>query len=199
LNAENERFNRQLNFLREVDKAKQVFRNTILMDSTRRENDAEHTWHMAICAMLFCEYANDKNIDMSKLLQMIMIHDVIEIYSGDTFAYDEIARLDQNERENRAADKLFSLLPDDQEKIFRNLWNEFEAYETVEAKYAHLVDTFMPIYHNYITKGVKWKELGVTKEKVLSRNKHIQNSSTEIWNFVCWIMDDAVKKGYLPE
>jgi len=134
LNAENERFNRQLNFLREVDKAKQVFRNTILMDSTRRENDAEHTWHMAICAMLFCEYANDKNIDMSKLLQMIMIHDVIEIYSGDTFAYDEIARLDQNERENRAADKLFSLLPDDQEKIFRNLWNEFEAYETVEGQ-----------------------------------------------------------------
>lgn len=193
------RFEKQLDFLREMDKVKSIYRNTILLDCSRRENDAEHMWHMAICAMLFQEYANDKNIDMLKTLKMIMLHDTIEIYSGDTFAYDMVGRATQAEREQKAADKLFSALPEDQSAEFRSLWNEFEEYVTAEAKYAHLADTFMPIYHNYTTKGVKWKELGVSKDMVLNRNSHIQAGSAEIWEYVKNIIEDAAEKGYLPE
>jgi len=194
-----ERFSKQLDFLREIDKVKSIFRNTILLDKSRCENDAEHSWHMAVCAMLFQEYANDKNLDMCKVLKMIMLHDVVEIYAGDTFAYDPVGTETQAEREALAADKLFALLPDDQKKEFRAIWDEFVEYATPESKYAHLVDTFMPIYHNYITQGLKWRELGVTKSKVLNRNSHIKAGSEEIWNFVCEIVDDAVAKGYLRD
>ena len=194
-----ERLEKQLAFLREIDKAKSIFRNTLLLDSSRRENDAEHSWHMAVCAMLFIEYLNEPINDMGRLLKMIMLHDVIEIYSGDTFAYGNIAELSsQKDRELAAADKLFSLLPEEQTREFRSLWDEFEASDTPEAKCARLVDTFMPVYHNYITKGQKWLELGVTKEKVLVRCKWIKNSSDELYNFICGIINDAVEKGYLP-
>ena len=193
------RFNKQLDFLREIDRVKTIFRNTVLLDKSRRENDAEHSWHMAVCAILFQEYANEKNINMCKTLKMILIHDIIEIYSGDTFAYDPIGRETQAEREKLAADKLFALLPTDQNNEFRALWDEFEEYSTPESKYAHLVDTFMPIYHNYMTQGLKWRELGVTKTKVLQRNQHIRAGSEVIWNFVCEIVDDAVTKGYLQD
>jgi len=193
------RFSKQLDFLREIDKVKSIFRNTVLLDKSRRENDAEHTWHMAVCAMLFQEYANDRNIDMCKILKMIMLHDIVEIYSGDTFAYDPIGRKTQAEREKLAADKLFAILPIDQNNEFRAIWDEFEKYATPESKYAHLVDTFMPIYHNYMTQGLKWQELGVTKTKVINRNQHIKAGSEVIWNFVCEIVDDAVAKGYLQD
>lgn len=191
------RFQKQLDFLKEIDKVKSIFRNTVLLDKSRRENDAEHSWHMAVCAMLFQEYANDKNLDMCKILKMIMLHDIIEIYSGDTFAYDSIGNKTQAGREKLAADRLFALLPTDQNSEFRALWDEFDEYVTAESKYAHLVDTFMPIYHNYSTQGMKWKELGVTKTKVLQRNQHIKAGSEVIWNFICKIVDDAVAKGYL--
>lgn len=191
------RLEKQLEFLREIDKAKSVFRNTILLDSSRRENDAEHSWHMAICAMIFVEYLNEPINNMGRLLQMIMLHDVIEIYAGDTFAYGDTVS-SQHEREIVAADKLFRILPEDQAKEFRSLWDEFEEYTTSESKCAHLVDTFMPVYHNYITKGQKWRELGVTKDKVLAKCSHMKNGSEEIYNFICNIIDDAVQKGYLP-
>jgi putative hydrolase of HD superfamily len=193
------RLEKQLEFLREADKAKSVFRNTILLDASRQENDAEHSWHMAICAMIFTEYLNEPVNDMGRLLQIIMLHDIIEIYAGDTFAYgtaDEL--LSKNDRERAAADKLFSLLPEDQSKDFRSLWDEFEARITPESKCANLVDTFMPLYHNYITKGQKWLELGVTKAKVLARCSRMKDESDEIYNFACGIIADAVQKGYLP-
>lgn len=194
---EYKRFCRQLEFLTEIDKMKRIFRNTILMDDTRRENDAEHTWHMAICAMLFIEYANEKDLDMLKVLKMIMIHDIVEIDAGDTFAYDDKGHIDKAEREQKAAIRIFGLLPDDQTEEFTELWNEFEEYETPESKYAHLVDTFMPIYHNYKTKGLQWQRLNVTSDKVLTRNSHIQRGSEEIWEYVQSIIKDAVEKGYL--
>ena len=112
------RFSKQLDFLREIDKVKSIFRNTVLLDKSRRENDAEHSWHMAVCAMLFQEYANDRNLDMCKILKMIMLHDIVEIYSGDTFAYDPIGRETQAECEKLAADKLFAVLPVDQNKMY---------------------------------------------------------------------------------
>lgn len=192
------RFEKQLAFLREIDKAKSVFRNTLLLDTSRCENDAEHSWHMAVCAMMFAEYVNDPINDMGRALKMIMLHDVIEIYAGDTFAYGSTEELaSKNDREIVAADRIFNLLPEDQAKEFRFLWDEFEAAVTPEAKCARLVDTFMPVYHNYMTQGQKWREFGVTKDKVLLRCEYIKNGSDELYNFICSIIDDAVKKGYL--
>lgn len=192
------RLEKQLGFLREIDKAKSVFRNTLLLDSSRRENDAEHSWHMAVCAMVFAEYLNEPVNNMGRLLQMVMLHDVIEIYAGDTFAYGNTVS-SQHEREIVAADKLFNILPEDQAEEFRSLWDEFEASVTPEAKCARLADTFMPVYHNYLTEGAKWREFGVTKDKVLARCKQIQKGSDELYCFICNIIDDAVQKGYLQE
>lgn len=194
-----ERLERQLFFLREIDKAKLVLRNTILLDRSRLENDAEHSWHMAICAMLFAEYLNNPITDWGKLMRMILLHDVIEIYSGDTFAYgSEEVLSTQSEREKMAADKLFSLLPEDQANEFRALWDEFEDGVSPESNCAHLVDTFMPIYHNYSTGGQKWRELGVTKDKVLRKVEFMKACSIDIYEYVCKIIEDAVNKGYLP-
>ncbi len=193
-----DRFNKQLEFLTEIDKLKQVFRNTVLMDGSRKENDAEHTWHMAVCAMLLAEYSNEKALDMLRVLKMIMLHDVVEIDAGDTFAYDGKGHMDKAEREQKAADRLFGLLPEDQKEEFRELWNEFEAHETPEAKHAHLADTFMPVYHNYRTKGQQWQKLNVTSDKVLERcRRHIRSGSEEIWEYMQDIIKDAVEKGYL--
>jgi putative hydrolase of HD superfamily len=193
-----ERLEKQLEFLREADKAKSVFRNTILLDGSRSENDAEHSWHMAICAMLFVEYLNQPISDMAGLMQMIMLHDVIEIYSGDTFAYSSSDILStQREREEAAADKLFSILPEDQAIEFRALWDEFETGSSPESKCARLVDTFMPVYHNYSTQGKKWRELGVTKEKVLNKVEFMKTCSNEIYQFTCGLIEDAAEKGYL--
>jgi len=194
-----ERLEKQLTFLREIDKVKSIFRNTILLDSSRRENDAEHSWHMAVCAMLIPEYLDEPINDMARLMQMIMLHDVIEVYAGDTFAYDSIDVLSsQKEREIAAAVKIFSILPKDQAELFRSLWDEFEDYATPESKCAHLVDTFMPVYHNYMTQGKKWRELGATRDKVLARCKQIEKGSNELYRYICTIIDDAVQKGYLP-
>lgn len=195
-----DRLEKQLAFLREVDKAKSVFRNTILLDGSRRENDAEHSWHMAVCAMLFVEYLNQPALDMARLMQMIILHDVIEIYSGDTFAYASADILStQREREETAADKLFSVLPQDQAIEFRALWNEFEIGTSPEAKCARLVDTFMPVYHNYCTKGKKWRELGVTKDKVLRKVEFMKDCSDDIYQFTCSLIEDAAVKGYLSK
>ena len=193
------RLERQLEFLREIDKAKSVLRNTLLLDASRRENDAEHSWHMAICAMVFSEYLDEPITNMNRLMQMIMLHDIVEIYAGDTLAFasaDEKAA--QSAREKDAADKIFAILPEDQGKEFRSLWDEFESRITPEAKCAHLADTFMPVYHNYLTKGEKWREFGVTKDKVLIRCQGIKNGSDNLYKFMCNLIDDAVEKGYLP-
>ena len=192
------RFEKQLEFLREMDKVKSVFRNTLLLDASRCENDTEHSWHMAVCAMMFAEYMDEPINDMSRLLQMIMLHDVIEIYAGDTFAYGGAAEISsQSERERAAADKLFLLLPEDQANNFRSLWDEFEAYATPEAKCARCVDTFMPVYHNYMTQGKKWREFGVTKDKILKRCQNIKKGSDKLYGFICGLIDDAVQKGYI--
>lgn len=194
-----ERFEKQLEFLMEIDKVKSVFRNTILLDESRRENDAEHMWHMAVCAMLFQEYLDDSKINMLKTLRIILLHDVVEIYAGDTYAYDKAGCQTQEQREHKAADRLFALLPDDQNAEFRSLWDEFEEHATNEAKYAHLLDSFMPLLHNYVTKGKKWQELGANKDAVLQRSRSkVQPCSSEIWEYVKDMIEDAVAKGYLP-
>jgi len=152
-----------------------------------------------VCAMLFTEYVNDPNIDMAKVLKMIMLHDTIEIYSGDTFAYDTVGKETQSEREQEAAEKLFSLLPKDQKCEFHLLWREFEEMQTSEAKYARLVDSFMPLYHNYMTEGQRWKEFGVRKSQVLKRANYIRMGSEVIWEYACDLINESVDKGYLQD
>lgn len=192
-----ERFNRQLDFLVEIDKVKQILRNTILMDSSRQENDAEHAWHMAVAAMTLQEYANAKELDMAKVLKMALLHDLVEIDAGDTFAYDEKGHLDKAEREAKAAGRIFGLLPADQCAEFRSLWEEFEEGKSPEACFAIALDSFMPLLHNYRTKGRQWQKHNITSSMVLERNRGVAKGSEELWSYINSIVADAVEKGYL--
>jgi len=192
-----ERFEKQIDFIVEIDKAKKILRNTILMDASRKENDAEHSWHMAVGAMILSEYANDKDLNMLKVLKMILLHDIVEIDAGDTFVYANVDWEEKAEEEKRAAQRIFGLLPNDQADEYRDIWNEFERRETSEAKFAHAMDRFMPILHNYKTNGLQWKRLGVSKEQVLTRNRKIEDGSSIMWSYIESMVDDAVKKDYL--
>ncbi len=192
-----QRFNRQIEFIAEIDKVKQILRNTILMDASRKENDAEHTWHMAMGAMILSEYANEENLDMLKVFQMILLHDIVEIDAGDTFAYANVNMQEKAEKEKRAAERIFGLLPADLAEKLIKTWNEYEAADTPEAQFAQAMDSFMPILHNYRTKGLQWQRLDVSREKVLSRNRRIERGSAILWNYIESIVNDAVEKGYL--
>ncbi len=192
-----QRFNRQIEFIAEIDKVKQILRNTILMDASRKENDAEHTWHMAMGAMILSEYANEENLDMLKVFEMILLHDIVEIDAGDTFAYANVNMQEKAEKEKRAAERIFGLLPADLAEKLIKTWNEYEAADTPEAQFAQAMDSFMPILHNYRTKGLQWQRLDVSREKVLSRNRRIEKGSAILWNYIESIVNDAVEKGYL--
>jgi putative hydrolase of HD superfamily len=193
------RFRKQLDFIIEIDKAKQILRNTILMDASRKENDVEHSWHMAVAAVVFSEYCNENGIDMLKVMKMALIHDVVEIDAGDTFAYGNVNREEKAEKELNAAKRIFGLLPEDQSGEFLSLWNEYEAGITQEARFAQAMDSFMPILHNYKTNGLQWQRLNVTSDNVLARNQRIEKGSEELWDYIKSIVDDAVEKGYIEK
>ena len=142
-----ERLEKQMEFILEVDKVKKIVRQTYLSDASRKENDAEHSWHLALMAVLLKEYSNE-DVDLAKVIPMVLIHDLVEIDAGDTYAYDEAGAKTKQERETKAADRIFGLLPDDQGTWFRELWEEFEAYETAEAKFAHVLDNAQPLFLN---------------------------------------------------
>lgn len=181
----------------EADKLKTVLRrNRVVSDPSRRENDAEHMYHFALLAMVLSEYANAP-VNLLRVLQMILIHDVVEIDAGDTFVYDLAAQAGKREREERAAKRLFGLLPSDQTAEFRALWEEFEAEETAEARFAAALDRMQPLLCNYFTGGGAWKEYGVTAPQVFARNSKIEAGSTELWQYVSGLLDDAVIKGYM--
>ncbi len=177
-----ERLQRQLEFCREIDKEKFIGRQTYLSDGERKENDAEHAWHMAVMTVLLSEYANEK-IDVLKTITMLLIHDIVEIDAGDTYAYDEEAKKTQHQRETAAADRIFGILPDDQRDKFRGLWEEFEAGKTPEAKFAHTMDNFQPTLLNDMTNGKSWLERGVHLSQILERNKNTELGSKELWNY----------------
>lgn len=179
---EEERFKKQLAFIKEIDKEKQIFRQTYVSDATRKENDAEHAWHMAIMAFLLSEYANDE-IDVLRTIRMILIHDVVEIDAGDTYAYDEVGKQSQREREEKAANRLFGLLPEDQAKDMLDLWEEFEAGETSEARFARALDNFQPMMLNDATNGIAWEEHEVAVSKILKRNERTPRGSKELWDY----------------
>lgn len=192
-----ERLKKQLEFVVEIDKLKNVFRQTLLMDKNRYENDAEHSWHLGVMAILLSEYAAVKKIDLTRVLKMILIHDIVEIDAGDTFCYDSKAGIDKNKREMKAAKRLYSILPDDQASELMGLWKEFESMSTVEARFAAALDRLQPLMHNYHTNGAAWQAHHVTSDQVKSRNRHIMDGAPKLWDFAEKLINDAVDKGYL--
>lgn len=176
------RLEKQMAFIEEVDKIKQVGRQNYLADGSRKENDAEHSWHLALMTMLLSEYSNEE-IDVLKTMSMVLIHDIVEIDAGDTYAYDYEARVSQREREEAAADRIFNILPEDQAKLMRELWEEFEACETPEARFAAAVDRVQPAMLNSASGGISWKEHDVTLSKVLERNGKADLGSHALWDY----------------
>lgn len=179
---ENERLEKQFNFFREIDQEKFIGRQTYLTDGIRKENDAEHAWHMAIMTILLGEYANEE-IDLLKTVTMLLIHDIVEVDAGDTYAYDEEAKKTQREREVAAADRIFGILPDDQGKKLRDLWEEFEQGETPEARFAHTMDNLQPVMLNDATDGKAWMEHDVHLNQILKRNKNTASGSDILWKY----------------
>ena len=177
-----ERLDKQFAFFREIDKEKKIGRQTYLTGADRKENDAEHAWHMAIMTLLLSEYANEK-IDVLKTVSMLLIHDLVEIDAGDTYAYDEAGKATQREREVKAADRIFSILPEEQGKALRALWEEFEARETPEAKFARTMDNIQPLMLNAATDGKAWEEHGVHLSQVLGRNERTAEGSEVLWKY----------------
>lgn len=193
----NQRLLQQLDFLVEVDKLKSVYRRSYITDRSRHENDAEHTWHLTMMAILLLEHVDNQQLDILRVLKMLIVHDLVEIDAGDTFAYDEQGHEDKYEREQAAARRLFGMLPDDQREELMTLWEEFEARQSPEAQYAAALDRLQPLIQNYRTEGVSWREHGVMSDKVLARNRHIGDISSELWAYVQSLVADSVNKGYL--
>lgn len=193
----NSRLGRQLDFLIEVDKMKTILRRTLLIDKSRRENDAEHSWHFALMAMILYEYADQSKVDLHRVLQMALVHDLIEIYAGDTFAYDDAGNETKQEREAQAADKLFGMLPEEQGRELRELWDEFDLMLTPDSQYAAALDRLQPFINNYLTEGYTWKLGNVTSDKVYKRMDMVRIGAPGLWDFVVDTINDSIAKGYL--
>jgi putative hydrolases of HD superfamily len=191
------RLARQVEFIAECDKLKEVFRQTVNTQSRRAENDAEHSWHLCLCVIVLAEHANTAQLNILRVLKMVIIHDLVEIDAGDTFGYDTAGQVDQHARECVAADRIFGLLPADQAREFRLLWDEFEAQQTPEAKFALSVDRFQPVLLNARTEGGGWKRHGVTQDRVVARNSKIAEGSREVWRYVERMIQGVVDRGHL--
>ena len=191
-----DRLAEQIQFLLEIDKLKSVARQSYLLDGSRHENDAEHSWHLAVMAVLLAEHAAEP-VDLGRVMKMVLIHDLVEIDAGDTFAYDEEGHADKPEREQRAADRIFALLPDGQARELRALWDEFEARQTPDSRFAAALDRLQPQLCNYHTQGRTWREHGVTADRVLERNCHMGEGAPALWEYAQQLIQDAVAKGCL--
>ena len=188
---------RQIEFIAECDKLKEVFRQTINTQSRRPENDAEHSWHLCLCVIVLAEHANTPSLDVLRVLKMLIVHDLVEIDAGDTFAYDAAAMANQHEREVVAANRIFGLLPADQAAEFRALWDEFEAKDTPESKFATAVDRFQPMLLNCRSQGAAWARHGVTHDRVVARNRTIAEGCSELWRYAEAMLQEIVKAGHL--
>ncbi|MBP5602163.1 MAG: HD domain-containing protein [Treponema sp.] len=196
IESKNIRLDQQLKFTAEIDKMTSILRRTMLIDGSRRENDAEHSWHIAIMALLFTEYTVEP-VDVSRAVKMCVVHDLIEIYAGDTFAYDVKGNMDKAQREQAAADKLFAMLPSEQGKEIRNLWEEFDAMQTPDAKYAACMDRLQPFLHNTLTNGHTWVEGGTCRPMVEKRMAIIKEFMPQVYPWVEQNIDNAIEKGWL--
>ncbi|MBR4210697.1 MAG: HD domain-containing protein [Lachnospiraceae bacterium] len=193
-----ERLEKQLRFALEIDKEKNVFRQTHLSGHGRNENDAEHAWHMAIMAYLLREYANEE-VDITRVMLMCLIHDLVEIDAGDTYAYDEEGLKTQKAREEAAKERIFSILPEDQKAELTSLFDEFEAYETPESRFAHSLDNLQPLLLNNSNEGGDWKEHGVSAAHVYGRQRKTRLGSERLFEVTDEIIKENIRKGNLPE
>jgi putative hydrolase of HD superfamily len=193
-----ERLKQQLQFIEVIDNMKNIYRQNLVIGTNRNENDAEHSWHLAVMAMILSEYSSE-NVDLLRVLKMVIIHDLVEIYAGDTFCYDEEGYKDKAEREEKAADKLFNILPEDQAQEFFELWREFEALSTPESRFAACLDRLQPLILNYNTKGHTWQKPGVNSEKVRKRNEVLVENAPALWDAASKIIEDSIEKGILKK
>lgn len=192
-----DRLDMQLMFTAEIDKMTSVLRRTMLLDKSRRENDAEHSWHIAVMALLFEEYASEP-VDIGHAIKMCVVHDLIEIYAGDTFAYDVEGNKSKAEREEKAADRLFALLPEEQGAYIRALWEEFDRMETADSKYAACLDRIQPFFHNTLTEGHTWVESGTTNRAAVEKRMSIvKEFMPSVYPWVEKNIDNAIAKGWL--
>jgi putative hydrolase of HD superfamily len=189
-----ERLLQQIDFLIEADKLKNIIRRNYVSDGSRRENDAEHSWYFALAAMILSEYSNDA-IDIQKVIAMAIIHDLVEIYAGDTFIYDEQAKVDQQEREKSASEKIFGLLPEDQRNHFLKLWNEFEEKSTPESKFARSIDRIVALLLNLKSNGKTWKEHQIDYSQIYAINSTIADGSSTLWSYIKEQLDENKGKG----
>jgi len=194
-----QRLVRQIEFIAECDKLKEIFRQTINTQSRRAENDAEHSWHLCLCVIVLAEHANAPDLDVLRVLKMLIVHDLVEIDAGDTFAYDVAAMATQHAREVVAAERIFGLLPPDQTGDFRALWDEFESKETPESKFATAVDRFQPMLLNCRSQGAAWKLHGVTHDRVVARNQPIAAGCNELWQYAEKMLQECVASGHLAK
>ena len=192
-----DRLKKQIDFIIEIDKMKSVFGQNIIIDRTRNENDAEHSWHIAVIAMILYEYAYRPDIDLLRVLKMLLIHDIVEVYAGDTFVYDAQANLDKGKREQDAADKIFGMLPEDQEKEYRALWEEFDAMETPESIFAAATDRFEPFILNCNTDGHTWRLADITSDKLYKRLYETKVALPALWDTICELIHENIEKGYI--
>ena len=192
----NQRLQQQINFVIEIDRLKGVLRQTLLMDNSRQENSAEHSWHLAIMVLTLAEYA-PAGVDIQRALHQVLIHDLVEIDAGDTFCYDQAAHQDKTERERQAAERIFGLLPEPYSQNLRQLWDEFEAQQTPTACFAAALDRLQPLLHNWQTEGGTWKQHNIHQAQVMQRIAPIKTGAPELWPFVLKLVEDCVQVGYL--
>lgn len=191
-----DRLTQQIEFLKKIGELVTIVRRTLIVDGSRRENDAEHSWHMATAAILLKEHAIEE-IDICRTIEMALVHDLIEIEAGDTYAYDPAANVGREEREQLAADKLFGTLPADQAEYFRGLWDEFEARQSAESRFAAALDRVQSVILNYTAGGQSWVDHGVTAEQVRQRIAPVRDGSPTLWHYLNTVIDDSHQRGWL--
>lgn len=196
---ENKKLEKRIEFILGADRLKDVTRRNYLSDGKRREKTAEHSWYVALMAMVLEDHANNKDMDINRVIRMLLLHDLVEIFAGDTFLYDDKAHEKKTEAEKAAAVKIFGLLPEEQGRRFRKLWEEFESKKTPEAKFCASLDRLAPILLNYESKGKLWKEADLVKSQVQGYNEHMAEGSEELWEFAKKRIKKAVEKGYLKD
>jgi putative hydrolase of HD superfamily len=187
-----------LAFIEEIDRLKSVERRTRLINEPRNENTAEHSWHVATMALALAPLA-PVGVDVDRAIRMLLVHDIVEIDVGDTFAYDEKGHEDKPEKEAKAAERIFGILPLQQAEDLRRLWQEYEAAETPTGAFAHAIDRFLPVLHNYRTDGYAWRKHLITRSQVLKRNAVIERGCPALWPVLLRIVDDAVARGMLVD
>ena len=191
-----DRLQRQIRFILEIDSLKSVLRRSYLVGEDRPENSAEHSWHVAVMAVLLAEHANEP-VDVARVVRMLLIHNVVEVDAGDTYVYDTAGAEAKAEREVRAADRVFGMPPEDQGRELRALWEEFEEGRTAEARFAAALDRLMPVLHNVHTEGRSWREHGITADRVIARNARMSEGSEALWEYARSLIEAAVAKGHL--